>query len=386
MKKLSIILLSFLSCWAAYGQTEQRTDTVSFERIIQKFKESWRDPFSGQTDDSISRISLHKTKDFNVSISDNPLIFDIVHLVIKNPYYTEDFDDYDDNYINYPTSYSVIYDGKLISLFRNGKFVCHDLNGMHRDFSYEKRLNTKKFKYHWVISNKLHALVGGSIYVWANNKWTKSKAKFPIDKRPVIFEDSDFVVFGDCSGEFGGTIYFFDKISREIYFTESTCTNSVIKQEGKYLVLAHLGHMMGSSEVKSIENPRKLSKAKTSEINKAKPGSNLGYSDKSEAYEKQLDLFGIQLFSSFKYEDRQLYIAHLKELTFLAEIDGTEIKIVHPLFDDEFYTHDPITNTYGDYTLMNLDFYGTALDKEVSVMIIHKDKIIKVDWNENQSR
>ena len=386
MKKLSIILLSFLSYWAANGQTAQQTNSVSFERIVQKFKESWRDPFSGQTDDPISRTSFYKTKDFNVSISGNPLAFDTAQRIIKNPYYTDDFDDYDSNYINYPVSYSVIYDGKLISLFRNGKFICHDLEKMNRDLSYEQKLNTKKFKYHWIINNNLHALARGSIYIWTNNQWAKTKIKFPVDNQPIIFEDNDFIVFGDCHGEWGGTIYFFDKASGETYFTESTCTNSVLKKDGKYLALAHLGHMMGSSEVKSISNPRQLSKAKKSEINKTKEGQALGYSDQSEAYQKQLDFFGIQLFSTFKYSDRQLYIAHLNELTFLTEIDGSEIKIVHPLFDNEIYTHNPITKTYGDYILMNLDFYGTARDKEVSVIIISNDKITKVDWNENQSR
>lgn len=388
MKELSIILLFFLTSWTAFGQTKQQVNPVSFEGIIQKFKESWINPLSGQTDDPINRNSLYKSKDFNVSISDNPIAFDTTHLIIKNPYYTDDFDDYDDygdNYINYPSSFSVIYNSNLISLFRNGKFICHNLNDLDRDLSFEQRLNTKKFKCHWIINNDLHALAGGSIYVWTDNRWAKSKIKLPIGNQPIIFEDSNFIVFGDCYGEWGGTVYFFDKISGETYFTESTCMNSVVKEGNDYLVLAQLGHMIGASEVKLISNPRKLSKATKREINKTKEGQALGYSDKSEAYEKRLDLFGIQFFSTFKYNDRQLYIAYLKELTFLTEIEGTEIKIIHPLFDNEIYTHHPVTNTYGDYVLINLDFYGTALDKEVSVIIIHKNKITKVDWNENQS-
>lgn len=59
---------------------------------------------------------------------------------------------------------------------------------------------------------------------------------------------------------------------------------------------------------------------------------------------------------------------------------------VHPLFDNEIYTHEPITTSYGDYTLMNLDFYGIALDREVSVIIFHNDKIIKIDWNKSHNR
>jgi hypothetical protein len=71
-------------------------------------------------------------------------------------------------------------------------------------------------------------------------------------------------------------------------------------------------------------------------------------------------------------------------MTFLSEIKETEIQIVNPLFEKAFYTHQPVTTTYGKYTLVNLDFYGIALDKEVSVIIVGQNKIKKVDWNEKE--
>lgn len=354
---------------------------VSFDKLISNFRNSWSDPLSGRKNDSVSISSLYKTDQFNVSISENPIAFDTIHLVIKNPYYTDDFDDYDDNYINYPVSYSVIYDERLISLFRTGKFVCHKLDNMERDFDLEKKLNSKKFKYHWIINDRLAAVAGGVIYVW-NDKWTTLKTKFPLRKQPKLFEDSEFIVFGDCHGEWGGTIYFFEKASGEIYLTESTCANSVYKKDNKYLVLAQLGHGRGFTEIKSIDNPRKLTKAKKSEIGKTKDGGALGYSDKSQAHQKVLDLYGVQIFSTFNYQRKQLHIVHLNDLTFLAELKGTEIEIVNPLFDKAFYTHQPVTAAYGNYTLVNLDFYGVALDKEVSVIIIGQNRVTKVDWNE----
>lgn len=370
---LTLILLTS----TVFGQDK----TVSFDKIVNNFKSSWRDPFSGRKNDSVSISSLYQTDQFNVSISESPIHFDTNHLVIKNPYYTDDFSDYDDNYINYPVSYSVICDGRLISLFRTGKFVCHKLENMERDFDFEKKLNSKKFKYHWIIDDKLAALAGGTIYIW-DDKWITLKTKFPLEKQPKLFEDKEFIAFGDCHGEWGGTIYFFDKVSNEIYFTESTCANSVSKKDDKYFVLAQLGHGAGTTEIKSIDNPRELTKAKKREIGKTKQGGALGYTDKSEAYQKPLDLYGIQIFSTFNYVGRQLYIVRLNEMTFLSEIKGSEIEIVNPLFEKAFYTHQPVTTTYGNYILVNLDFYGIALDKEVSVIIVGQDKITKVDWNE----
>jgi len=387
MKKLLYISFSILINFSVLGQIDSKTDSVSFDKIFSRFKETKGWNFlAGEIKDSIDTSFLYQTKDFTVSISENPIAFETFHSVIKNPYFTDDFDDYDDNYINYPVSYSVIYDNRLVSLFRNGKFVCHRLLDFERDLDFENKLNTHKFKYHWIVDNKLGAISGNSILVWSENKWEKYSTEFPLSEQPKLFEDAEFVVFGDCHGEWGGTVYFFDKTSGETYYTESTCVNSVVKKDNKYLVLAHLGHMSGSSEIKIIEDPRKLTKAKKADINKTKEGQALGYTDKSMAYESTLNLWGIQLFSTFKYADRQLFVVHLNEMTFLAEIDGNKIQIVHPLFNNEIYTHNPITSNYGNYILMNLDHYGTARDKEVSVIVIDGKRLIKLDWNENHSR
>src|SRR5690606_22516115 len=128
-------------------------------------------------------------------------------------------------------------------------------------------------------------------------------------------------------------------------------------------------------------DPKKLTKAKINQL-KIKQGS-LGYQDKTNEYSKGLDLFGIQLFSTFDHNDRKLFLVHFNESTFLAEIDGNEIQIVNPLFNNDKYTHNPITRTYGKYTLISMDYHGTAFDREVSVMLINDNIITLLDWNEN---
>ena len=66
-------------------------------------------------------------------------------MIISNPYYTDDFDDWDDNYINFPKSFSTIYKDNLISLFDNGKFVCHNLKENSRNEELENNLNTQRY-------------------------------------------------------------------------------------------------------------------------------------------------------------------------------------------------------------------------------------------------
>ena len=383
MKKHLYILLIFGFSISVCAQNKQ----LNFEKQLVDYfqKQSW-------DENTITRDSLYTSpfkEKFNVSVSNNFIEFDTTHIVIKNPYFAEKFEESeeDKDYVkNFPISFSVIYNNSLVSLFENGKFACFKLDSFERNTEFENKLNTKKFKYHWIIDKQLSALSGNSIYKWNGNKWKKFKENFPLKNQPKLFEDDEFIIYGDCHGEWGGTVYFYEKMTSKTFFTESTCTNSVIKSENGYEVLAHLGHGGGSSEIKLIKDPKELTLAKDTEINTTVKGEALGYTDKSNAFVKKLDFYGVQIFSSFSSKGKELYIVHLSDLTFIAEIKNNEIEIVNPLFFSDLYTHDPITTQYGNYTLMNLDHYGTGLYREISVMVINGNKITKLDWNENHSR
>jgi len=383
MKKQFYIFLIFGFSISAFAQDKQ----LNFEKkIIEYFqKQTWGNAL-------ITRESLYLSpykEKFNVSVSDNYIEFDTTHIVIKNPYFTDKYeeDEEEKNYVkNFPKSFSVIYENSLVSLFENGKFACFSLGNFERDKIFEEKLNTRKFKYHWIIDNQLGGLSGNSIFLWNGSKWTKFEGNFPLKNQPKLFEDNKFIVYGDCFGEWGGTVYFFEKSTSKTFFTESTCANSIIKNAKGYNVLAHLGHGGGSTEVKTISDPTKLTFVNSNEIGKTVKGEALGYTDKSNAFEKKFDFYGVQIFSSFNYQDKVLYVVHLSDLTFIAEIKHDKIEIVNPFFFNNLYTHDPITNKYGVYTLMNLDHYGSGLDREISVLIINGNKITKVDWNENHSR
>jgi hypothetical protein len=380
---LSIIILSI----NLYGQNDNRKDSIkNFETQVLKYfqKHNWDKR-------TITRDSLYKNPffngNFNVSISNEPIFFDTIHIIIKNPYFSEKYENTEDYAKNFPKSYSVIYQNSLISLFENGKFACLNLDNFERNLNLENKFNTKKFKYHWIIDNQLGGLSGRNIYLWNGESWIKSKNKFPLKDHPKLYDDNEFVVYRDCYGEWGGTVYFYEKATGKTYFTESTCSNTVIKSKEGYRVLANLGHGDGSCEIKVIADPRRLSLAQPNEINKTIKGEALGYTDKSNAFKKTLDLYGVQIFSTFFHEHRELYIVNFVELlTLIAEINNNNIEIVHPLFFNDLYTNEPITNKYGENILINLDLYTTGLDREISVIIIYKNRIAKIDWNENHSR
>ncbi|MTI19528.1 hypothetical protein E1176_00695, partial [Fulvivirga sp. RKSG066] len=142
------------------GQTNDTAKADQFSYIVTHFTDRWesfqnfRQKRGASPSDKHkpNRDSLYSEDNFTLSISKNPIILDTSYVILKNPYYTDEFDDYDDNYINYPTSYSGIYDGQLISLFKNGKFVVYDLNEYARNIIFENKLNIKKFDYHWIIN------------------------------------------------------------------------------------------------------------------------------------------------------------------------------------------------------------------------------------------
>lgn len=383
-KTYNIATFLILCSFNFFGQNLKTTNnSVKFEKeIITHFQNKEIE------EEGITRDLLYKSNmtgnNYDVCISNKPILFDISNIVIKNPYFSKNTKKLKEDNIyvkNFPKSYSVIYEHSLISLFENGSFTCFELENFKRDISFEEKLNKRKFKYHWIVDEKLNALSGNNIYVWNGKDWEKSSKDFPLKNKPKLFEDKKFIVYVDCHGKWGGTIYFYEKKTGETFFTDSTCANSVLKKEEGYQVLAHLEYEAGITEIKIIKDPRKLTKAYLNEINKTVDGEALGYIDESEEAKHIADFHGIQTFSSFLYKNRELYLVNLKDLTFIAEINENNIEIVHPLFSNDLYTHDSNTTKYGDYTLINLDNHGIGLDREISVIVIDENRIQKLDWN-----
>jgi hypothetical protein len=357
--------------FSACGQT--KTDTaktvVSFDTLIGHFNEY---NFENDT----MRLPLIFTGDnYKVVLSSNPISLNLADTVFKNPYGK-----------TYPLSYSVVYQNNLVTLFEPGKFVSYNLDKLERNLDLESKLNTKKFNYHWILNSQLVAQSGNQYFYFAGDSWKAYANEILLKKQPKLFEDEKYICFFDCHGEWGGTVYFYNKNSNKTYFTEATCANMITKKDNKYYVLSTLGHMMGSAESKEISNPDQLSELKRQEVNKPFRGAALRYSDSTKHAKQVFDFFGIQIFSSFPIYDRKVYLVNWRHRAFLAELNDTTFSIVHPLFDDELYTHRPVTTLNPDNSIINLDLYGIAGEREVSILLIEDNKITRIDWNEKHNR
>ncbi|MBC5775378.1 hypothetical protein H8S95_14960 [Pontibacter sp. KCTC 32443] len=363
MKLILSIVVLFSVCFYCKAQTSDFDSlVVSFGTRVGPFFE-----------DSISVPSIYKGKDFNISLADSSIGFKTKTIVINSPNPNSLF----------PLSYSVIYKGHVISLFEPGHYACFRLSDFSRNKNLEAALNKRKFKAHWLIDNKLYGLSKGRFwYLNSSNNWIKTqKLPLKVNSKSHLYENKDYIVFSDCNGEWGGTVYFYNRETKETYFTEATCANTVTKDEEGFKILSHLGHEGGSADLKLVPDPTKLTNLKNLKTKRINIETN-EFSNSTKHVAELFDFYWIQLFSSFEWEDKILYVVHWQNRTFLAEINGNKVLIVDPLFNSDLYTHEPITKKYASGEIfINLDDYGTAVEREISMILIRDKEIIKIDWN-----
>lgn len=365
---------------------------VDFGPFLKKYKKSY------YYSDTVKAPFLHIDRDYKVKLSDNPIYFQIKQIKLQKP-----------DTKKYPLSYSVIYSGRLISLFEPGTFRCYTFPDLKRDLEYENIINKKIFSYHWILDNKL---VAGSenkyFFLSEDNTWQPYSAPVPIKRKSTeiydfkdrdsvsrhvehydnnkskYFEDENYLVFSDCYGEFGGTVYFYNKQLKKVFYTEATCVCNVYKSDNKYMVLSELGHGSGSCELKEISNPQKLSEISLGNIESYYKGQAIGYKDKSGQAKVVFDYYNVQVYSSFNYKGRLIYLLDWagNENLQLAELKNNTFEILTPpLFDKEVYIHSPLTTNHDGTILINHGHYMTALDREVSCIIIRDGLITIINWD-----
>lgn len=366
MKLADLVYLLLGASWA-FGQVRAQADQTfnhEFGALLRRFRASSHSEATIQP----PLIFSDDKRKYKIVLSENVLKLTKKEVILRNPFGGEEF----------PLAYSVIYQNHLIALFEPGHFACYDLKTLARNPALERSFNTRTFQYHWVIADKLIGLSNGQHYCLnANQGWQPYTQPVPFGRRPKLYEDDQYLSFMNCHGEFGGTVFFFDKRDQRTHFMPATCANSVLRTEKGYQVLANLGHLSGFVNLTTIPDPRRLPVARSP--SEHRPGSG---SAGNPAIPPELDWYGIQVFSGFYHDGKPLYVVHWGEATFLARIVGNTLTIVDPLFNSRLYTHQPITMQYANgIVLMNLDFYGQARYREVSCLIKNGTTLTRIIWN-----
>jgi hypothetical protein len=270
----------------------------------------------------------------------------------------------------YPVSYSVLYQKCVVALFKGGNFGCFRLTDLMHNQQLEAQLNTRKWQRNWIIDNQLVALNQGRYYVFdlASRAWLPYRKPVPFGTAPKLFEDTRYLVYADCQGEFGGSVYFFNKQTRQIHRANATCATSVWSENGQYRVLASLAHGLMASRSAIIANPEILPLASAPKDDQVDWQYDFKRSEKGVI--PVFDYTGLLLFGGFHLQNQTVYLTHWRNTTFLATVADRRLTIIDPLFSNWLYTHEPVTTSYGARLAMtNLDFYGLGGSSEVAALL-----------------
>ncbi|MCB2377038.1 hypothetical protein LGH70_05560 [Hymenobacter sp. BT635] len=293
-------------------------------------------------------------------------------VVLANPFGPERF----------PLSFSVLYQGHLLTLFRPGYFACYTTDSLRRNQALERRLNTRRFRYHWLINDQLIGLSGTRYFVFSpTGRWEPLRQPLPLSRQPKLFEDKRYLAWMTCNGEWGGEVYFYDKQRRIYYLARATCPNSIIKHNGSYFVLSSLGHMLGSCDWQQIDDPTRLTRWQ----GPTRPQDRDFTNDRENAIRSGKTLFDYQqmeMLSAFVLNGEPMFMVNWRGSTLLATWQNDVFTIVDPLFNDGLYTHTPVTTTYGPgRVLMNIN----AGDNVESACILLADRqLVKINWHPDQ--
>lgn len=146
-----------------------------------------------------------------------------------------------------------------------------------------------------------------------------------------MYQDNSYKVFATCNGEWGGTIFFKDLQTKEVYEASSTCPIVLNKIDGDYYVTNYMGHMMGFASVLKITDPRKLHK---SELNfDTQQGSQ--YHD---GVETLLDTMEFYMPTSFVANGNLRHLYSDENGTYIGKIENGRVIPIYK-FDFTFYAH-----------------------------------------------
>lgn len=161
----------------------------------------------------------------------------------------------------------------------------------------------------------------------------------------VFLEDSSYQIYGCCFGEFGGSLFFFNKKDERLYFYPSSCVDQVILYRGAYYVFENLYN----ANYIRIKEPQKLIELKYRDRLFACNWW-VGIDSLKKYYSENLDstfkgLFRYQTnptehsLHSFLMNDSLFTIVSADSSTFLAVHEGDSLKKVQQLLDKNLWFH-----------------------------------------------
>lgn len=190
------------------------------------------------------------------------------------------------------------------------------------------------------------------------NSWlVQNKLNNPIQSE-YFYEDAEYLVEGYCMGEFGGELYFYDKLDTNfIYYLSCTCPLFVEKINNSFFITKTLAHLDGSTSILEIKDPKNLIKVRKDSLQsnwKEIRFPNLNEYQRYQFLECQnnciIDTTGVLANIFFKRKNKEYLIYNNIQGTFLGELKNEKIKFIDTISNipsyQNFIKNEKIDNIY----------------------------------------
>lgn len=204
------------------------------------------------------------------------------------------------------------------------------------------------------------------------------KAERDFTKRDSVFyEDENYIVRKTCSGEWGGTIWFKNKLTGIEYSCEATCPVIVNKVNGKYIVTTTLAHMIGFSKIIEINNPDSMAVFKLPEPRQKKGKRTLYYvgdneSNSTKGTNTLVDSVRVMTIATFPFNEQLFHIVTDFHKTYISKIENNRFVTIDTISNTSIWTYNPevIKTVDGHYIVFftnqetngYLDIYDNKID------------------------
>lgn len=185
----------------------------------------------------------------------------------------------------------------------------------------------------------------------------------PVFYGQIFLEDSIYQIYGCCAGEFGGSLFFYNKHNKRLFFYNSECVYQVVYYHNSYYVFDDLY----TYDYTRISNPEKLIELKYKDrlfsCNWWTQVDSLNSYEKSR-YQKIDGLFEYKpnlresSLNSFIYNDTLFTIISTDTSTYLAMHQGDTLKRVQKLLDKKIWFQH--TDYYEDAGRRIISFSATS--------------------------
>jgi len=251
------------------------------------------------------------------------------------------------------------FDPYFLLKLDNGSFAVLD-NNLNRHLASEKQLENTGTNYFYSRNDSVILATDSKEFYLAENfqlKQVVPKFKYP---RPIFYgevflEDSTYQIYGCCAGEFGGSLFFYNKKNKRLFFHNSGCVDQVLWFKGAYIVFDNLysasytrisdperlielqykDRMFGCNwwtEIDSLNNYQKNRNTKIEGV--------IQYEAEGKGYDRSL--------VSFIQHDTLFTVVSSDSTTYLAMHQGDSIKSLQTLLDKKvWFQHAEITKKDG---------------------------------------